>query len=69
MSSTVLFASLFLTGPPGQMEFVDWLNLPEQALLVVKRLVEALEKEGIRKNSVAARFHCCCCLTFHILNC
>ncbi|XP_054837679.1 phosphatidylinositol 3-kinase regulatory subunit beta-like isoform X2 [Eublepharis macularius] len=35
-------------GPAGQMEVVDRLNLPEQALLVVKRLVDALEKEEIR---------------------
>ncbi|XP_044297472.1 phosphatidylinositol 3-kinase regulatory subunit alpha-like [Varanus komodoensis] len=39
--------SSYLQGPPGQVEFVDHLNFPEQALLVVRRLVEALEKEGI----------------------
>ncbi|XP_034979167.2 phosphatidylinositol 3-kinase regulatory subunit gamma isoform X1 [Zootoca vivipara] len=44
--------SSHLWGPPGQMEFVDWLNLPEQALLVVKRLVEALEKEGLDNEAL-----------------
>ncbi|XP_061488842.1 phosphatidylinositol 3-kinase regulatory subunit alpha-like isoform X2 [Rhineura floridana] len=45
-------SSSHLWGPPGQIEFVDQLNLPEQALLVVKRLIEALEKEGLDNEAL-----------------
>uniref|UniRef100_A0ABM5G7Q2 Phosphatidylinositol 3-kinase regulatory subunit gamma isoform X2 n=1 Tax=Pogona vitticeps TaxID=103695 RepID=A0ABM5G7Q2_9SAUR len=36
----------------GKMESVDQLNHPEQALLVIRRLVEALEKEGLHKEAL-----------------
>ncbi|XP_042319506.1 phosphatidylinositol 3-kinase regulatory subunit gamma isoform X1 [Sceloporus undulatus] len=39
--------SSYQRGSPGQMELVDQMNLPEQAPLVVMRLVEALENEGL----------------------
>lgn len=32
------------------MEFVDQLNLPEQAVLVVAKLLVALDKKGIDQN-------------------
>ncbi|XP_053104885.1 phosphatidylinositol 3-kinase regulatory subunit alpha-like [Hemicordylus capensis] len=42
----------YLWGPLGQMEFVDQLHLPEQALLVVVRLLEALEKGGLDNEAL-----------------
>lgn len=34
------------------MELVDQLNLPEQAVLVVARLIDALDKKGIEQNTL-----------------
>nr|XP_003220318.1 PREDICTED: phosphatidylinositol 3-kinase regulatory subunit gamma isoform X1 [Anolis carolinensis] len=41
-----------LRGSPGQKELVDQINIPEQAPLVVMRLVDALEKEGLDSEAL-----------------